>query len=694
MKEKKQIATCFFLGTLLGGLSFFWIYGVRVLDVTYDTWLLQDASDLTQHYIGWQFFRQSQWQFPFGLIQNIFMNDVSVIYTDSIPIFALVFKLFSPLLPETFQYFGIWGLLSFSLQAGIAAVIIQKHVKKLIISICGASFFAIVPIVVWRMFGHTALASHWLILLAIALFAYRDEVTDVKIKMSYWGGLTVLASSIHIYFLPMVIGIMFFSFIMEYFEKKIWKQNVTIFIVSILLALITMYVLGAFYGVSTGEAYGFGFYSSNINTIINPQRTSGILPTLPLATEGQGEGYGYLGLGILILTVISVGLVFYRYIKKKEKMANRINIIICSICMIVFSAFAFSNVITCNGKILVQINLPNIILKICNIFRASGRFIWPVVYGLMFFSIITVAKICKKRFALEILVGALLLQITDVQTWLETKREHFANNIDYDTPFNNAIWQKIGENKEKIEFITFESEEDYNESEYLWSETQFTMKEIFQIAEYAYDNGMSINDFYLGRQDKNQAYEEKMNSLSDIKEGQADENTVYIFHEFPFSLIQNNRINLYEIDGFYIGLKNPINANYLSDSVIKLGEKILQQYSLTDRMEFSENVEYKDGTYILGNKGILYGPGLVLGKGNYTIDISGTNLENGYFVCTKNRGEQEISKKYEVSDTFHIKYEIDISEETSEIEFVCVNDSDIDINIADVCITLKEQENK
>lgn len=659
--------------------------------MTYDTWLLQDASDLTQHYIGWQFFRQSKWQFPLGLIQNIFMNDVSVIYTDSIPIFALVFKLLSPLLPETFQYFGLWGLLSFSLQVGIAAVILQKYVKKLIISICGASFFAIVPIVVWRMFGHTALASHWLILLAIALFAYRDEVTNVKIKMFYWGGLTVLASSIHIYFLPMVIGIMFFSFITEFFENKIWKQNAAIFIVSILLALITMYVLGAFYGTSTGEAYGFGFYSSNINAIINPQGTSGILPTLPLATEGQGEGYGYLGLGILVLAAISAGSVIYGCFKRREKIANRNNIMICSVYMIVFSAFAFSNVITYNDKILIQIDLPNVISKICNIFRASGRFIWPVVYGLMLFSIIAVLKIYKQTFALAILIGTLFIQIIDMSAWFETKRDHFANKIDYVTPFENKIWQEIGENKEKIEFITFESQGDYNESEYLWSETQFTMKEIFQMAEYAYDNGMSLNDFYLGRQDKNQAYEEKMNSLSEIKEGQADECTIYIFPELPFSLLQSNVLNLYRIDGFYVGLKNPINANYLSDSVIKLGPEILWQYSLTNRMEFSENVEYKDGTYTLSNKGVLYGPGLVLSRGNYIIDIRGTDLENGYFVCTKNRGEQEIPKKYERSDTSHVKYEIDIIDETSEIEFVCVNDSDRKINISDVCITLRRQ---
>lgn len=47
---------------------------------------------------------------------------VSVLYTDSIPLFAIFFKALSPLLPETFQYFGLFGLMCYMLNGGFAGI--------------------------------------------------------------------------------------------------------------------------------------------------------------------------------------------------------------------------------------------------------------------------------------------------------------------------------------------------------------------------------------------------------------------------------------------------------------------------------------------------------------------------------------------------------------------------------------------
>lgn len=88
---------------ILGGLIFLFIYGWQVLDVTKISWLL-GGGDLTQHYLGWAYFRQAPWQFPFGLMTSVtYPHPISVIYTDSIPLCAVFFKMLSPLLPEPFQ---------------------------------------------------------------------------------------------------------------------------------------------------------------------------------------------------------------------------------------------------------------------------------------------------------------------------------------------------------------------------------------------------------------------------------------------------------------------------------------------------------------------------------------------------------------------------------------------------------------
>ena len=117
-------------GMAVGIAAFLCIYGVHVLDVTYTDWLL-GGGDLTQHYLGWCFFRDSAWTFPIGLTDRMsWPYEVSVIYTDSVPLLAVFFKLFRGILPERFQYFGLWGLICFMLQGAFGSLLIYHYVGK------------------------------------------------------------------------------------------------------------------------------------------------------------------------------------------------------------------------------------------------------------------------------------------------------------------------------------------------------------------------------------------------------------------------------------------------------------------------------------------------------------------------------------------------------------------------------------
>ena len=118
IKISKDTKLYFGIGAAVGFVLFLIVYGFRVLDFTYDGWLLT-GKDLQQHYLGWKFFRKSPWTFPLGMHDSFTVPDsVSVLYTDSIPLFALFFKLLSPILPETFQYFGLFGLMCYILNGG------------------------------------------------------------------------------------------------------------------------------------------------------------------------------------------------------------------------------------------------------------------------------------------------------------------------------------------------------------------------------------------------------------------------------------------------------------------------------------------------------------------------------------------------------------------------------------------------
>lgn len=47
------------LSCLAGGAWFLFVYGMDVVNVTNDAWILGADSDITQHYLGWRYYRTS-----------------------------------------------------------------------------------------------------------------------------------------------------------------------------------------------------------------------------------------------------------------------------------------------------------------------------------------------------------------------------------------------------------------------------------------------------------------------------------------------------------------------------------------------------------------------------------------------------------------------------------------------------------
>ena len=233
--NNKVLNSSFFIfayGGFLGSLFFLCFFGTNILDFTYTDWLMT-GGDLSPHYLGWRFFRNSSWYFPFGLIDNIvYPFKVSVIYTDSIPLFAVFFKLLSPILPENFQYFGLFGIMCYALQGGIGALIIKKIGGNTGQSITGSLFFTFSTVMIWRLYIHTSLAAHFIILLCILVYLQYDTYSFKK-QIFSWAWLLALSVSIHLYFVPMVMIFMFFCLLQKCVLTKNYRNQCIVFGVSL-----------------------------------------------------------------------------------------------------------------------------------------------------------------------------------------------------------------------------------------------------------------------------------------------------------------------------------------------------------------------------------------------------------------------------------------------------------------------------
>ena len=73
----------------------------------------------------------------------------------------------SPVLPHTFQYFGIFVALCFILQGVFGALLVSLFTDCYFYCGLGAAFLSLAPVLVERAFRHCALTAQFLIIAAL-----------------------------------------------------------------------------------------------------------------------------------------------------------------------------------------------------------------------------------------------------------------------------------------------------------------------------------------------------------------------------------------------------------------------------------------------------------------------------------------------------------------------------------------------
>ena len=421
------------LAMLLGILTFVILYGTAPLHVTNDAWIMAgyDETDIIQHYSGWLAFRNSEWTFPIGIAGDMaYGQGTCISFTDSVPWAAILCKLVSPLLPETFQYFGLYALLCYVLQSVAGYLIVYRKSHSVGYSLLGAVLFDFAPIMMERSMRHVALGSQWLVLLAILLWLrHRDQ----RKGCHYVGylALLVLTIGIHPYFLPMIAVFLFLT-VTEDLRVRRWL-SVPIVLAELGITYVTGCCIGVLGSGVQSSRDGYGYYCMNLNAMWNPSSLGGytwsaVLKVLP-QTLGNYDGFNYLGFGMIVgitLTIAAAlaGNAAERWHKvtvrnarisgnhreageeqalpvrnadasKECRTAGHYGI--AMLMMVFCTLFAISNVVTWNDQTLFTIPLPERVLEVCGIFRASSRLFYPVYYCIMTAVIYRIWELGKGR---------------------------------------------------------------------------------------------------------------------------------------------------------------------------------------------------------------------------------------------------------------------------------------------------------
>lgn len=511
----------------------------QVLDPTNIGWLFW--HDWGQHVLGFHALRNVPWSWAF-YYQNLlaYPTGLSIIYTDSNPPLAYLFKLLSPLLPKNFQYIGPWFFLCVLLHVYTAYRLIRPFAPSRWLSLLGTIVLSVLPALYYRM-RHDTLMAHWLILWALYIFIH---IKDEKARRNYFALNNFLTGMIHPYLLVMTAAIWSADVIRSLwplraqFDAKRLLVIVRDAMIVLAAPLIGMGLVGTYASGQSAGAGGFGYFSMGLDAPFNPvePKFSTIMKAWYQDAGQAFEGYQYLGFGLLCLLAVSALLWWLRPEVRSAKPFIK-SLWPLLLPMIGLLLLALSNNMQIYNMTFLKFSLPEPIMGVMAILRASGRFFWPISYLFLLIALVVLYQMPKKT-TVTLLVIALSIQAFDLWHFSAEMRKTTmaaASKVMYRlTP--DKRWDEIYQHAKQVRF--YPAQAHHNQALF------------YELTWRAVSLSKPVNTMYAARENIKQISIENAEQDRFLK-GEISRDTLYVFLKQCYAppIVQDK---LKELDGVWI----------------------------------------------------------------------------------------------------------------------------------------------
>lgn len=367
---------------LFGVAWFFWLGLGEAASPWHVRWTFSEDWSIAE--LGFLFYKNAPWQFPIGSIPNYFEPfGTTVGYTDGVPSIAPWAKLISPLMPPYFQYIGPYWCFCFGALGAAGERITSLATRDAWQRALGGALFAVSPLTIARL-GHPALGAMFVLVLGLYLAqlpsasfaAARRHLAFILLLMAF-------AAGTHPYLATMSILLLTSAAAMHVFIDRVVPGRWAIaWIASPAVVAVFFFWLYGFIGFQRMEraAAGFGEFAMDLGAFYNPLHHSKLwngLPILPRASEG----FQYLGVGVLAL--LALRLVTALREARLLRMQLQRHWILMAV-VIAMALFALSSTVRLHGVEVLDLRpLYQPVQATASMFRASGRFGWPLHFALL-----------------------------------------------------------------------------------------------------------------------------------------------------------------------------------------------------------------------------------------------------------------------------------------------------------------------
>ena len=532
----RRVGEHWVLPLLLGFAAFGLTASYSILDPTYVDWMLD--GDRANHFLGLNFFRWENWHFPLGAITHYPEGGHnSVLQTDSIPLLAVLTRVFTHVLPHPFQYFGCYLLSCLFLQALLAAALLRLLMLPRLAIVLGTVWMSTAPILMYH-FGHIALCAHWayLFLLWISLAAYLRGWSYAALPVGKLTLVQMYLATVHPYLVmgtSVWIGTMY-----SQTARQLCGRPLRAFLKRVAVSALLIGTTAICFGYLSVQnpTTPLGSYSgADLTALINP---AGFVHSFALRWRGSTtEGFAYLGFGGFFLFALLIRL--YRTNPTKVRQASHVFASPFLLGALLLAFYSLSPHVTVLANPILNLRwlyLP--FGPLPEIFRATGRFICPLYY-LIFLSLIVIpSRLLPARKALAALTIAVVLHLVEFYPRFVSKP--WAKGVQWAMAKESPWHRKLDGAQHVIVLPPLIPSEffDCGKSQLI------SALDFYRIAYQASERGMSLNSALTSRLSQDSAQFLCRDSLEKWDHGPYDKFTAYFVslsfaqsHPPPFPLL-------------------------------------------------------------------------------------------------------------------------------------------------------------
>jgi hypothetical protein len=377
-------------------------------------------GDYKAHYHGWISYLHGATWIPPNSRAFTWPDTSSVMFTDSLPLAAIIFKPLTRLLRlGDWQFFSLVSLANGLLISGCCVAIGQARQWRPIATLALGTLL-LTHVVSWSrlIVSHEALQLQGVLLLGLTWLIQRRSAPLP------WCLLCGASVGLHAYYTPMLVAMALVAWLNVALAPGAEgsRRGRLLRLVGSLTALALTLALAAWlFGFQAGSASsGSEVWGANGLALLDPQGHSAILPPLRKREPFEVEGFSYLGIGMAIgLVVVLAGERDDR--ADPRPLVPRLWWAAAALLFVVALGPTWNigdTPITPHNAVLV---LPGM-RDFYDIFRSSGRFNWPLLYTLVLWVVDALAR--RRRLRLLLLLTALQLVETSLPRLVKLGHQH------------------------------------------------------------------------------------------------------------------------------------------------------------------------------------------------------------------------------------------------------------------------------